>query len=56
MLLGCYFCGVTLKDRNKMETINIQSQVPSTGQYTLDEFVAKLKDYAAKLASLYQNN
>lgn len=24
-----------------METINIQFQVPSTGQYTLDEFVAK---------------
>lgn len=34
-----------------METINIQIQVPSTGQYTLDEFVAKLKDYAEKLAS-----
>ena len=34
-----------------METINIQFQVPSTGQYTLDEFVAKLKDYAEKLAS-----
>ena len=33
-----------------METINIQFQVPSTGQYTLDEFVAKLKDYAKKLA------
>ena len=33
-----------------METINIQFQVPSTGQYTLDEFVAKLKDYAEKLA------
>ena len=29
-----------------METINIQFQVPTTGQYTLDEFVAKLKDYA----------
>ena len=26
-----------------METINIQFQVPSTGQYTLDEFVAKPK-------------
>lgn len=51
MLLGCYFCGVNLKERNKMETINIQFQVPSTGQYTLDEFVAKLKDYAEKLAS-----
>ena len=46
-----YFCGVNLKERNKMETINIQFQVPSTGQYTLDEFVAKLKDYAEKLAS-----
>ena len=34
-----------------METINIQFQVPSTGQYTLDEFVAKLKDYAEKLNS-----
>lgn len=34
-----------------METINIQFQVSSTGQYTLDEFVAKLKDYAEKLAS-----
>lgn len=34
-----------------METINIQFQVPSTGQYTLDEFVAKLKDYAENLAS-----
>ena len=34
-----------------METINIQFQVPSTGQYTLDEFVAKLKDYAEQLAS-----
>ena len=33
-----------------METINIQFQVPSTGKYTLDEFVAKLKDYAEKLA------
>lgn len=40
-----------MKERNKMETINIQFQVPSTGQYTLDEFVAKLKDYAEKLAS-----
>jgi hypothetical protein len=46
-----YFCGVNLKERNKMETINIQFQVPSTGQYTLDEFIAKLKDYAEKLAS-----
>ena len=34
-----------------METINIQFQVPSTGQYTLDEFVAKLKDYAEKSVS-----
>ena len=33
-----------------METINIQFQVPSTGQYTLDEFVTKLKEYAEKLA------
>ncbi len=33
-----YICGVNLKERNKMETINIQFQVPSTGQYTLDEF------------------
>ena len=32
-----------------METINIQFQVPSTDQYTLDKFVAKLKDYAEKL-------
>lgn len=38
-----------------METINIQFQVPSTGQYTLDEFVAKLKDYAEKLAVLSPN-
>ena len=29
-----YICGVNLKERNKMETINIQFQVPSTGQYT----------------------
>ena len=34
-----------------METIDIQFQVPSTGQYTREEFVAKLKDYAGKLAS-----
>ena len=34
-----------------MNHINIQLQVPSTGQYTLDEFVAKLKDYAEKLAN-----
>lgn len=34
-----------------MENINIQLQVPSTGQYTLDEFVAKVKDYAEKLAT-----
>lgn len=33
-----------------METINIKLQVPSTGQYSLDEFVAKIKDYADKLA------
>ena len=36
-----------------METINIQFQVPSTGQYTLDEFVAKLKDYAEKISQFY---
>lgn len=30
---------------------NRDRTVPSTGQYTLDEFVAKLKDYAEKLAS-----
>lgn len=34
-----------------MKNINIQLQVPSTGQYTLDEFIAKLKDYAEKLAN-----
>lgn len=34
-----------------METINIKLQVPSTGQYSLDEFVAKIKDYADKLAN-----
>ena len=34
-----------------MNTINIQLQVPNTGQYNLDEFVAKVKDYAYKLAS-----
>lgn len=34
-----------------MENINIQLQVPSTGKYTLDEFVAKLKDYAEKLSN-----
>ena len=34
-----------------MDTINIQVQVPNTGQYTLDEFVAKVKDYAYKLVS-----
>lgn len=34
-----------------METINIQLQVPSTGQYSLDEFIAKVKDYADKLAN-----
>lgn len=34
-----------------METINIQLQVPNTGQYTLDEFIAKIKDYANKLTS-----
>jgi hypothetical protein len=34
-----------------MDTINIQLQVPNTGQYTLDEFVAKVKDYANKLVN-----
>lgn len=34
-----------------METINIQLQVPSTGQYSLDEFIAKVKDYADQLAN-----
>ena len=34
-----------------MNTINIQLQVPNTGQDTLDEFVAKVKDYANKLAA-----
>ena len=34
-----------------MDTINIQIQVPSTGQYTRDEFIAKVKDYANKLAN-----
>lgn len=34
-----------------MSVINIQLQVPSTGQYTRDEFVAKVKDYANKLAN-----
>lgn len=34
-----------------METINIQLQVPSTGQYSLDEFITKVKDYADQLAN-----
>lgn len=34
-----------------METINIQLQVATTGKYTLDEFVAKIKDYADKLSN-----
>lgn len=34
-----------------MDTINIQIQVPNTGQYTLDEFVAKVKDYAKNLVN-----
>ena len=34
-----------------MNTINIQLQVPTTGQYTMDEFVAKVKSYAEKLAN-----
>ena len=38
-----------------MDTINIQLQVPNTGQYTLDEFVAKVKDYANKLVNNIQS-
>ena len=34
-----------------METINIELQVATTGKYTLDEFVAKIKDYADKLSN-----
>ena len=34
-----------------METINIQLQVATTGKYTLDECVAKIKDYADKLSN-----
>ncbi len=34
-----------------MDAINIQFQVPTTGQYTFDEFVAKVKSYAEKLAN-----
>ena len=34
-----------------MDTINIQIQVPNTGQYTLDEFVAKVKDSANNLVN-----
>ena len=34
-----------------MDTINIQIQVPHTGQYTLDEFVAKVKDHANNLVN-----
>ena len=34
-----------------MDTINIQIQVPNTGQYTLDEFVAKVHDYANNLVT-----
>lgn len=34
-----------------MDTINIQIQVPNTGQYTLDEFVAKVTDYANNLVN-----
>lgn len=33
-----------------METINIQLQVPNTGKYSLDEFIAKVKEYAEKLS------
>lgn len=33
-----------------METVNIQLQVPNTGKYSLDEFIAKVKEYAEKLS------
>lgn len=32
-----------------METINIQLQVPNTGKYSMDEFIAKIKEYANSL-------
>lgn len=32
-----------------METINIQLQVPNTGKYSVDEFIAKVKEYANSL-------
>lgn len=38
-----------------METINIQLKVPNTGQYTLDEFVDKIKLYAEKLTSSFSS-
>lgn len=38
------------KDYIIMETINIQLQVPNTGKYSLDEFIAKVKEYAEKLS------
>ena len=38
-----------------METINIELQVATTGKYTLDEFVAKIKDYADKLSNTISN-
>lgn len=38
------------KEDIDMETINIQLQVPNTGKYSLDEFVAKVKEYAEKLS------
>lgn len=34
-----------------METINIQLQVPNTGKYSLDEFIAKVKEYAENLSN-----
>ncbi len=34
-----------------MENVTIKLQVASTGKYTLDEFVEKVKNYANKLAS-----
>lgn len=38
------------KEDIDMETINIQLQVPNTGKYSLDEFIAKVKEYAEKLS------
>ena len=39
------------KEDIDMETINIQLQVPNTGKYSLDEFIAKVKEYAEKLSN-----